>query len=169
MDKNLIVNLYKQQFKIICLYLVKSGCSISEAEDIVHDSFIKVIEYMDGIDIKNLSSWLFRVAINKYKNSVKRGKIINFISVDEDKFYEQLTGDVTIEDKILSMEKREEVTKVLKSLSEEYRSLLIFKYEMELSYKEIGFLLGMNENKVKTYLYRARNKFKERWMNKNER
>ncbi|MBW6410624.1 RNA polymerase sigma factor [Clostridium weizhouense] len=169
MDQNLIVNLYKQQFKIICLYLVKCGCSISEAEDIVHDSFIKAIEYIDGIDIKNLSSWLFRVAINKYKNSVKRGKIINFISVDEDKFYEQLTGDVTIEDKILSIEEGKEVIEVLKSLSEEDRVLLIFKYEMELSYKEIGFLLGMNENKVKTYLYRARNKFKERWINKDER
>ncbi|EKY26699.1 RNA polymerase sigma factor [Clostridium celatum] len=77
MDKDIIINLYKKQFKIICLYLTKCGCSISDAEDIVHDSFIKAIEYMDGVATENLSSWLFRVAINTYKNNLKRCKIIN--------------------------------------------------------------------------------------------
>lgn len=54
-----------------------------------------------------------------------------------------------------------EVNNVLNSLNEKYSSLLIFKYEMDLSYKEIAALLGLNEAVVKTYLYRARNKFKE--------
>ncbi|HWQ71000.1 MAG TPA: sigma factor-like helix-turn-helix DNA-binding protein [Desulfitobacteriaceae bacterium] len=37
------------------------------------------------------------------------------------------------------------------------------KYEMELSYKDIGIILGIPEKNVKTYLYRARNKFKSLW------
>lgn len=83
MDKDIVINLYKNQFKNICLYLIKCGCSIDDAEDIVHDSFIKAIEYIDSVAIKALSSWLFRVSINNYKNHLKRCKIINSISVDE--------------------------------------------------------------------------------------
>jgi RNA polymerase sigma-70 factor (ECF subfamily) len=39
---------------------------------------------------------------------------------------------------------------------------------MELSYKEISLLLGASENTIKTYLYRARNKFKKEWRKLNE-
>ncbi len=74
MDKDIVISLYKKQFKIICLYLVKCGCSVNDAEDIVHDSFIKAIEYIDGVAIENLSSWLFRVAINT-KMKLKEIKI----------------------------------------------------------------------------------------------
>lgn len=169
MDKDLVINLYKKQFRIICLYLVKCGCSRDDAEDIVHDSFIKAIEYMDDVDIKNLSAWLFRVSINSYKNRIKRSKIINYVSVDEESFYEQLTDDIDIEDEIVNNEKAEEVRVVLNSLKEEYKALLIFKYEMDLSYREISLLLGINEGTVKTYLYRVRNKFKEEWKVYNER
>ncbi len=61
------------------------------------------------------------------------------------------------------------ILKVLNELKETYKSLLIFKYEMNLSYKEISLFLGMDENMVKTYLYRARNKFKEEWRLFNEK
>ena len=154
MDADIVINLYKKQFKIICLYLVKCGCSISDAEDIVHDSFIKAIEYMDGV--------------NRYKNHIKRTKIINSVSIDEVNFYEQLIHDLTVEKEILCKEKCKEIKEALNSLKEEYKSLLIFKYELDLSYKEIGLLLGINEDTVKTYLYRARNKFKEEWIKKYE-
>lgn len=166
MDKDIIINLYKNQFKNICLYLIKCGCPVDDAEDIVHDSFIKSIEYIDGVAIKSLSSWLFRVSINSYKNYLKRCKRLNSISVDEENFYTQLVSDTSVEEAVLSKEKSIQIANVLNSLNQQYSSLLIFKYEMDLSYKEIATLLGLNEAVVKTYLYRARNKFKEEW-NKN--
>lgn len=169
MDKDLIINLYKKQYKIICLYLIKCGCSVSDAEDIVHDSFIKAIEYLEGVKVNDVSSWLFRVAVNKYKNFNKRKKIINTVSINEESFYEQIAQEFTVEGEILSKEISAEIRGTLNGLKEEYRSLLILKYDMELSYKEIGLLLGINEDSVKTYLYRARNKFKEEWRKSNER
>lgn len=169
MDEDLIIKLYKKQYRIITLYLIKCGCSVSDAEDIVHDSFIKAIEYLEGVNVNDVSSWLFRVAINKYKNFIKRKKIINTVSINEESFYEQIAMDFTVEGEIIREEISIEVRGILDSLKEEYRSLLILKYELELSYKEIGLLLGINEDAVKTYLYRARNKFKEEWRKRNER
>lgn len=163
MNNNLVIELYKKQFKIVCLYLMKCGCSISDAEDIVHDSFIKAIEYMACVEIKNIYSWLFKVSMNNYKNKIKRGKIINLVSVNEERFYENLAADCNVEEKILKKEMSLKVRTILNELKEEYKSLLIFKYEIDLSYKEISVLLGIDENTIKTYLYRARNKFKKEW------
>lgn len=81
----------------------------------------------------------------------------------KENFYTQLVSDTSVERAVLSKEKSVEVNNVLNSLNEKYSSLLIFKYEIDLSYKEIAALLGLNEDMVKTYLYRARNKFKEEW------
>ena len=169
MDKDFMINLYKKQFNVICLYLVKSGCKINDAEDIVHDSFIKAIEYVTEVDIKNISSWLFKVAINNYKNKLKRGKIIKSVSIYEESFYEELSDNFNIEESIISKEKSKEILEVLNLLKEEYRTLIICKYEMNLSYKEISLLLGLDENTIKVYLYRARNKFKEEWNKVNEK
>jgi len=43
------------------------------------------------------------------------------------------------------------------------KNLLILKYDIKLTYKEISNLLDISEEKVKTYLYRARNNFKKNW------
>lgn len=168
MDKDLIINLYKEQFNIICLYLIKCGCRTSDVEDIVQDSFIKAMEYITEVNIKNLPSWLFKVSINNYKNMVKRGKIINSKSIYEGNFYEELVDNFNLEENILNKEKSKEILKILNLLKEEYRSLIILKYEMDLSYKEISVLLGLDENTVKVYLYRARNNFKREWNKINE-
>ena len=50
-------------------------------------------------------------------------------------------------------------------MKEVYRQLLVLKYELELSYKEISLLLGMKEETVRTYLFRARKEFQEKWRN----
>lgn len=168
MENNLIIDLYKKQFKIIYLYLVKNGCSINDAEDIVHESFIKAIEYIECIEIKNLSSWLFRVSINNYKNRIRRGKIIKSVSINKDNYYERLIDECNVEEQILSKERYLDVIKILDKLGEVYKALIILKYEMNLTYKEIALLLGKDENTIKTYLYRARNKFKEEWRNLSE-
>lgn len=168
MDKDLIINLYKQQFNIICLYLIKCGCRPSDVEDIVQDSFIKVIEYITEINIKNLPSWLFKVSINNYKNMVRRGKVMSSKSIYEDNFYEELVDNFNLEENIINKEKSQKILQTLNLLKEEYKSLIILKYEIDLSYKEISILLGLDENTIKVYLYRARNSFKKEWNKINE-
>ncbi|MDY4950082.1 MAG: sigma-70 family RNA polymerase sigma factor [Clostridium cadaveris] len=100
--------------------------------------------------------------IHKALKNKRGGKMDKDIIIKEN-FYTQLVSDTSVERAVLSKEKSVEVNNVLNSLNEKYSSLLIFKYEIDLSYKEIAALLGLNEDMVKTYLYRARNKFKEEW------
>lgn len=167
MKNDRIIDLYKSQSKIITYYLMKQGCSLDDAQDIMHDSFIKAIKYIDGVDCNKISSWLFKVAMNTYKDYLRKNKRINYISIDNDEFYAQLIGDFDVAEGYLQKDKSKKILSVLNNMKEEYKSILIFKYDMELSYRDIALLLGTKEELVKTYMYRARNKFKEEWRKNN--
>jgi len=51
----------------------------------------------------------------------------------------------------------------LNGLKPVYKNLLVLKYVVGLSYREIAEILGVREQTVKTYIYRARQKFKNNW------
>ena len=163
MDSQLLLDLYKRQAKIIFGYLIKNGCTKEESEDIVQDSFVKAIQYMDGVSKEKLSSWLFTVALNEFRNRMKKQEKQYLLSIDEGNFYNNLAEDEDFTEDLLSKERSNEVKNCLNKLKEGHKNLLVLKYEMELSYKDITALLGIKETVVKTYLYRARKEFKKEW------
>lgn len=163
MSNELINEMFEKKMNLIYKYLIKLGCSEANAEDIVQDTFYKALKYIDGIRTEKLSSWLFKVAINKYYDLCRKNNRHIQLSLHEDIFKESLREDRLVEDFILDSEKKEEILKCLNSISEIQKNLLLFKYDMGLSYKEIAEILDINENTVKTYLFRAREQFKKVW------
>lgn len=163
MSNELINEMFEKKMNLIYKYLIKLGCSEANAEDIVQDTFYKALKYIDGIQTEKLSSWLFKVAINKYYDLCRKNNRHIQLSLHEDIFKESLRADRLVEDFILDSEKKEEILKCLNSISEIQKNLLLFKYDMGLSYKEIAEILDINENTVKTYLFRAREQFKKVW------
>ncbi|MCY6485769.1 RNA polymerase sigma factor [Clostridium aestuarii] len=162
MENERLEELLMREIKIVYKYMIKIGVPIEDAEDIIQDTLFKAISYIDAIDEDKISSWLFKVALNKYYNSYKKRKRKREIYLD-DHVIANLVVDNSTENYIISSELKDYVQKVLNSLKESYKNLLIFKYVMDLSYKEIGNILDVKEEKVKVYLYRARNKFKQLW------
>lgn len=169
MSNELINEMFKKKMNLIYNYLIKLGCSQDNAEDIVQDTFYKALKYIDGIQTDKLSSWLFKVAVNKYYDSCRKNNRHIQLNIDEEIFRESLTDSKLVEDFILDLEKKEEILKILNSVSDVHKNLLLFKYDMGLSYKEIGEILDISENTVKTYLFRAREQFKKVWRDKYEK
>ena len=163
MSNELINEMFEKKMNLIYKYLINLGCSEANAEDIVQDTFYKALKYIDGIQTEKLSSWLFKVAINKYYDLCRKNNRHIQLSLHEDIFKESLKEDKLVEDFILDLEKKEKILKCLSSISEVQKNLLVFKYDMGLSYKEIAEILDINENTVKTYLFRAREQFKKVW------
>ena len=104
------------------------------------------------------------VAINDFRNRIKKKKKIYMLSIDEEEFFENFSKEEDFTENILLKEGQDEVKSCLNKLKEGNKNLLVLKYEMELSYKEMAALLGSKETIVKTYLYRARKEFKEEWL-----
>ncbi|WP_053955027.1 RNA polymerase sigma factor [Inediibacterium massiliense] len=164
MKDETLESLLTNEIKIIFKYLIKIGATKEDAEDIVQDTLCKTIINIDSLDERKIVSWMFKVSINKYYNIYKENKKLNkYVGDLDDNVLRKMSTDTLTEEYILNDEYKEYVNKTLYALKPTYRNLLIMKYFMDLSYKEISKLLDFDEDKVKTYLYRARNKFKEAW------
>lgn len=157
MDNEVLIKQLFQRGNMIKNYLVRIGASLPDAEEIVQDTLLKGMSYVDSIDPAKFTAWLFKVATNKYydlyRKHARRGESVTLEFVT-------LVDEKSPEDYYLRKEKGNQVRAVLDQLSHKYKQMLILKYEMGLTYEEIGRLMSVKPERVKTDLYRARNIFK---------
>lgn len=163
MDSRKLLEIYKKQAKMTYFYLRKNGCDHEDAQDIVQESYKKYILYSSGVSADKALSYIFTVALNDFRKRMRKSGRVEAVSIDNDYFWNHFSNENSPESRLLDKEKKEQVRKALGETKETFRILLILKYEMELSYEEISVLLGMKIETVRTYLYRARNEFKEIW------
>ncbi|OBW60177.1 RNA polymerase sigma factor [Solibacillus sp. FSL W7-1472] len=163
MDSHLLLELYKKQAKMIYYYLKKNGCSHEDAEDIVQESYTKFIAYSSGVPSDKALSYIFTISMNELKKLLRKQGKKRFISIDDDNFWNNFANDQDTEMSVLTIEMNHEIAFVLNHIQEIFKQLLLLKYELELSYKEIALLLGIKEETVRTYLFRARKEFQKKW------
>lgn len=161
MKKDNLNDLLLKEMVIIHKYLRKIGVAKEDAEDIVQDAICKAIEFIDVLQEEKVRAWLFKVSLNSYYNLYRKRK--HYPIIQDEQAILNLYTDNLVENNVINAELRSDVNEILAELREGYRTLIIMKYFMDMSYIEIGDTLGFSENKVKTYLYRARNKFKQLW------
>ncbi|MBP5417257.1 MAG: sigma-70 family RNA polymerase sigma factor [Clostridiales bacterium] len=133
-----------------------------DAQDIVQDTFIALINSYDSIKDKDkILPWLKKVAANRSLNRLTRTKTDNV----EDEFFdtvETVPEDFLPDSLVESAETRRIIMDIIeKSLSEDIRRTLILFYFDEMSTKEIAEILGVPDGTVRRRLNFARNKIKK--------
>jgi RNA polymerase sigma-70 factor (ECF subfamily) len=125
------------------------------AEDIVHEAFIRLLEKRIPFpSLDDAKYWLIRVVKNGALNHAKRrGR--------EAKAYEKWwRGARAAADpadrELLRTETENDVREKLERLPENLKAVLILKEYGEMSYREIGRVLGISEGNVKVRAFRAR-------------
>jgi RNA polymerase sigma-70 factor (ECF subfamily) len=128
-------------------------------EDIVQNIFLKFFENMDRI--KNLNSasyWLFKTARNDvysfYRS--KKVKADQFNVLDSDEL--NSASSENLEAEYENRELKNIVFKELDNLPEEQKEIYMLKEYGGLSYKEIAGIVEIDENLVKSRLYKTRQK-----------
>ena len=134
----------------------------ADAEDVVQDTFVTLIESYDTIEDKTkVTAWLKKIAANKCLNRLTRTKT----DAVEDEFFEDVEAvpEDFLPDSIIESEDARRIIMdiISKSLSEEIRRTLILFYFDEMSTKEIAEALGVPEGTVRRRLNFARNKIKK--------
>jgi RNA polymerase sigma factor (sigma-70 family) len=168
MDSQLLLEIYNKQAKMIYFYLKKNGCSHEDAEDIVQESYMKYIAYSSGVPSDKALSYIFTISMNELKKMLKKKGKEQAISIDDNHFWNNFVNDQDTESSVLHIEMKHEIATALAHIQEIYKQLLVLKYEFEFSYKEISLLLGMKEETIRTYLFRARKEFQKKWRNLHE-
>ncbi|MDH5662317.1 MAG: sigma-70 family RNA polymerase sigma factor [Elusimicrobiota bacterium] len=141
-----------------------------EADDIAQEVFLRVYTKAGSFKGKSsFSTWLYRITVNKCLDELKKrnNRIISY----ETEFNEE--EKLKLKDVLASREKdstqeliRKElqdiIQKAMNSLPEKYRIILTLKEIEGLSYNEISQVMKISVGKVKIWLFRARQKLKEK-------
>ncbi len=151
-----IVEAYQRRIFNLCFYFLGS---FQDAEDATMDIFLKVYSNLSSFRSQfDFSSWIFTIAKNHLRDIARRRKVEkDYISSVEKELddYEDDPEKVLIRDS----EKRR-LRKALLKLSENHRTVLIFKYYMDLSYEEIGKIMGLPRNTVASLIFRGKEELK---------
>jgi RNA polymerase sigma factor (sigma-70 family) len=154
--------IYNEAYKAVYWTAMAFMKNEADAEDIVQDTFVALIESYDSIkDKSKVTSWLKKTAANKCLDRIKLSKTDTM----EDEFFEgvEAVPEDFLPDSIVESEDARKIVMniINNSLSDDIRRTLILFYFDEMSIKEIAVLLGVPEGTVSRRLNFARNKIKK--------
>jgi RNA polymerase sigma-70 factor (ECF subfamily) len=123
------------------------------AEDVVHDSVVKAMKSLNGLRSREkMKPWFFQI-INRTAIDALRRRGRELIT-EEAELY-QMGAAVDDEYEISGFQD------MIHILSPEHKSVLILHYLEDMSLQTVSKVLGVNENTVKTRLYRALKRLKK--------
>lgn len=129
------------------------------ADDIVQDVFVKLFEHLNSIQNKqSVQFWLFKTARNEiltFYRSTKNKKLITK-SVDINDV--EIESPLSLVEEIENKELNKLILTELDFMNEDFKEVFVLKEYSGLSYKEIASLLSIDEELVKSRLYKARQK-----------
>jgi len=147
---------YNQNKKQLFNYIRKMLDEKSMAEDITQNVFLKLYENLKNINkAQSVVSWLYTTARNEVYGYLRRKKIKSEDYIDENIQYSS-NDNLNIE--LENIEIRSIIENEIVNMEEETKEIFILRHYSELSYGEIGNILGLNESLVKGRLFRARQK-----------
>ncbi len=144
----LLVERYQGVVYNIALRMVKDP---EDAEDISQGAFLKAYEKLGTYkESFRFYSWLYRIAVNEALNFLDRQK--RFTRLDEGiEDNREAVDDISD-----ARERNGRIQEAIMELKPEHRAVLVLKHFEELSYDEIGDILGIPMKRVKSRLFTAR-------------
>lgn len=159
---NLIYKRYSGKIFGKCLSLLKSE---SEAEDATQDVMMKILLNMAKFSGKSrFSTWIYSITYNYCIDFIRRKKKDPSIYVDD--FIENLDVEDDVEDRFLMEMNVKRLKVILEDIPVGDKSILLMKYQDEMSIKEIGQILSKSESAIKMKIKRAKQKFRKTFKEK---
>jgi RNA polymerase sigma-70 factor (ECF subfamily) len=139
-------HLYSRYAKrMINFFYYSSQNNYDRAQDLLHDLFLKVIEHKAKFNTNQpFQAWIYRIASNMCKNDFRS------MSVHK-KYRDHLTAntELTISDN----ETGEMLRACIKSLNQDQRSLIVLRFKLNLTVKEIAEIYECPEGTIKSRLF----------------
>lgn len=129
-----------------------------EAEDVVQEVFLNAYSKRDKYKVIDcISSFLYRIAYNQCLNTLKRKKIIQFISLEKSC---DIPSDQCVLD-LIDEDFSKEITYALSKLSINEKNVFVLRVIEEMDYKQISLILDKKEDAIRKLYQRAKNKIKK--------
>jgi RNA polymerase sigma-70 factor (ECF subfamily) len=144
-------------------YALKITGDEDDANDLVQETYLKAFRFFDKFEKgTNCKAWLFRILknsyINDYRKNVKEPNKVDYEDVQN--FYENIQPNEIstnhFEQDAFSKLLDDEITKVMSTLPEDFRTVIILSDIEGFTYEEISEFVDIPVGTVRSRLHRAR-------------
>ena len=134
------------------MYIYHAVKDEDAANDIFQDTFVKaIVTIKQGRYVENghFPAWITRIAHNQIIDHFRQTRAENSQSTEDEDINilnrKELAGG-TIEDEIITTQIHDDVRKLVKTLPENQREVLVMRYYKNMSFKEIADTTGVSIN-----------------------
>lgn len=144
---------------------------VGEADCAAQESFLRAYQSLDSFrEGSTFETWLTRICINWCKDRLKRRRLVLYFHQgarrddDEGDSPQELAVDreASPERRAAGREIRESLRRAMDALSPRQRSIFVMKHFEEMSIPEIAEVTGLDAGTIKSHLFRASQKMRER-------
>ena len=156
--------IYKEYSKIVYNYLLSLTCNSEIAEELMQETFYNAVKNINKFRNEcSMKTWLCKIAKNKWIDYLKKSNISSEVSIDE--IEEKFILVNSFEEEFSDKENVIDLYKKIHRLDEKTREVIYLRIRADLSFKEIGEIMGETENWARVTFYRAKVKLKEEFDN----
>ena len=160
------VRRYQRRITRVAYRLLRDS---GEADSAAQESFLRAYQNLDHFrEGSTFETWLTRICINWCKDRLKRRRLVVYFhespAEPEDSGPRDTVShpDPSPERRTLSREIRDRLRIAMAALSPRQRTVFVLKHFEELSIPEIADLTGLDNGTIKSHLFRAAQKMRQR-------
>lgn len=155
-----IEEIYEQYCNTVYKYLFCLTHNEDIAEDLTQETFAIAVKEINKFKGNcKVSVWLCQIAKHLWYKQLKKSKKNESISLEE--LNEEIQAHETTEDIICKNEEKLKLFKDIQKLDEQSKEIIYLRMVGNLSFIEIGEILGKTPNWARVTFYRAKQKIKE--------
>ena len=162
-ERKKMTDLYEEHKYALLHYAMTIIRNQDMAEDAVHNSFISIMQkkekYLD-LSCRDFRRSAVIIVRNKCIDILRKQKPFANISMEELEIFLE-SDEKSVEEQVLLSSDYELIRKYINSIDEISKQVLLMKYILNMSYKEIGEKLGMTPKHVDTRIMRAKAKVRK--------
>ena len=132
----------------------------ADAEDVAQETFIAAYKALSGFQLDaKFSTWLYRIAVNKCKDSLRarRPGIFSLDATDDESAAAwEIADEETPHERLEQVELAWEIDNGIQALPPLYRESFVLKHVEGLGYDEMSAILGVHRDTLKMRVYKAR-------------
>mgnify|MGYP000507125927 FL=1 len=146
-----VYNTYKNMLYSSCYRILKNR---EDAEDIVHDAFIKGFKKIEQVaDDVNIGAWFRRIAINTALDKIRKDK--NTFLLEESKQLEDQIEEIDFDtEENISIDF---IKECIHKLKDKYSVILVLYLIEDYNHREIAKQLNLKESTVRNQYARGKN------------
>lgn len=151
-----IDHIYREHAQTVYKFLLSQCRNADLAEELTQETFYQAVKSIDRYNGNcKISVWLCQIAKHLWYQHLEKNK--KEIPVSE---FQEIQTTYSTEDEVMNKEKHLELLKQIHCLPDPAREVVYLRIFGNLSFREIGDVLGKTENWARVTFYRSKERIK---------